>query len=79
MNAMMRNIRAALIPSVFAAQILVMSIGSAFALPIANLKVKILAINDFHGQLSGRWSCGACLVSEGCSKTDGAGKHHHCQ
>ena len=52
MNTIMKHISAVLVPLVFTAQIAVMSIGTAFALPVTNLKVKILAINDFHGQLS---------------------------
>ncbi len=34
------------------AQMLLLVAGAAWAVPAANLKVKLLAINDFHGQLS---------------------------
>ncbi|HIJ88653.1 MAG TPA: hypothetical protein HPP97_13405 [Desulfuromonadales bacterium] len=38
--------------AVLSTQVLLLAAGSAFAAPVANLKVKLLAINDFHGQLS---------------------------
>lgn len=52
MKTVIRNIRTVLVPLVLAAQLVVLTIGTAGALPVGNLKVKILAINDFHGQLS---------------------------
>ena len=68
MKTLVKNIRAVLLPLVIALQLVVLSIGTACALPVANLKVKILAINDFHGQLSpktvsGRPAGGAAVLA----------------
>jgi 5'-nucleotidase len=50
------------------AQLVTFAAGSAWAVPAANLKVKLLAINDFHGQLSpktvsGRPAGGAAVLA----------------
>jgi 5'-nucleotidase len=50
------------------AQLVAFAAGGAFAAPAGNLKVKLLAINDFHGQLSpktvsGRPAGGAAVLS----------------
>lgn len=49
-------------------QLLAFGAGAALAVPTANLKVKLLAINDFHGQLSpktvsGRPAGGAAVLA----------------
>jgi 5'-nucleotidase len=49
-------------------QLLACGVGAAWAAPVANLKVKLLAINDFHGQLSpktvsGRPAGGAAVLA----------------
>jgi 5'-nucleotidase len=50
------------------AQLVAIGAGAAWAVPAANLKVKLLAINDFHGQLSpktvsGRPAGGAAVLA----------------
>ena len=68
MKTLVKNIRAVTIPLVFSLQIVALSIGTACALPVGTIKVKILAINDFHGQLSsktvsGRPAGGAAVLA----------------
>ena len=52
MNNLMKKFRFALVPLLAVLQIAILGPGGASALTLTNLKVKILAINDFHGQLS---------------------------
>ena len=68
MKRLVKNIRAGMIPLVLSLQIVALSIGTACALPVSTLRVKILAINDFHGQLSpktvsGRPAGGAAVLA----------------
>ena len=51
MKTLVNKIRAVMIPLVLSLQIVALTIGTACALPVSTLKVKILAINDFHGQI----------------------------
>ena len=68
MMRLLKNIRAVMISLVLSLQIVALSVGAACALPVSTLKVKILAINDFHGQLSpktvsGRPAGGAAVLA----------------
>ena len=65
---MKRMLQTTFVPLFIALQVAILSVGSASALPLATLKVKILAINDFHGQLSpktvsGRPAGGAAVLA----------------
>ncbi|KAF0219893.1 MAG: hypothetical protein FD174_1617 [Geobacteraceae bacterium] len=68
MKGIFSKLKQYLATAAISAQLLAFGAGAAWAVPVANLKVKLLAINDFHGQLSpktvsGRPAGGAAVLA----------------